>query len=62
MAEMMTILVWSEYQRVPATAYGNANYGEGNYKIEVGNDLIARRAELGRKAVIYNYNHVSGNG
>jgi hypothetical protein len=29
------ILVWNHLQNLPATAYGDENFGRGNYKIRV---------------------------
>ncbi len=50
------ILVWHESQRVPATAYGEANLSKQGYSIEVCKDPNVRLRELGEeRAFIYHF-------
>ncbi len=56
------IVVWNELQRTPATLYGNANCGKGNYTIEVRPDdaatFVDKLKAQGEKALVY---HFTGN-
>ena len=51
-----TILVWNEGQRVPASVYGDANFGRGRYEIIVCDDPNPVFERMGReKALIYHH-------
>jgi hypothetical protein len=51
------ILVWHSNQKVPATLYGNVNFGPGNYSILVCQDPNSQLELLGSdKAIIYHFN------
>jgi hypothetical protein len=57
------ILVWNELQRRPATLYGDAQFGRGNYNIRVSRDpRRERKAARGTKPIIYNFGGSSGGG
>lgn len=57
---MNLIHVWSEKQRVPATSYGNANYGEGNYEIRVNEDAAQAKEQQG--GIVYHFSPSGGGG
>lgn len=50
------ILVWNELQKVPATIYGNAHFGEGKFRIQACKNPNIELAQLGKEnAVIYHF-------
>lgn len=52
----MTIVVWNEFQRTPASLYGDSCYGEGQYQIIVSNQPAELLNQLGKKrATIYHF-------
>ena len=54
--EGMTLLVWHELQKIPATVYGKAHFGEGNFTIKVCKNPNREFAQLGpEKAIIYHF-------
>ena len=52
------IHVWHENQRVPATLYGDAHFGVGQYEIVVSADAAAARDRQG--GVVYNFSSSGG--
>jgi len=58
MTQKNLIHVWNEAQRTPASVYGDANYGPGNYEIRVSDDAAGARDRLG--GIVYNFNGGSG--
>jgi len=52
----MILLIWHEVQRIPATCYGDAHYGQGGYEIRVSEDAANERDRLGKeKALVYHF-------
>lgn len=61
----LELLVWHESQRVPATVYGKAHAGDGNFTIKVcpTREAIDAARAASPSAIVYHFNaNLNGGG